>query len=135
LREAREELIKEHGERFKDFGKAVLGDDLKEAPPSPEVNAAAGIAWQSFEELAPLRSVGFGGGDRLSLTEINEYAKVFLGLTGQEDLIAFARMIFILDDAVISRQREKSAAATVKPPPKKPTRPPRGARRAGARKR
>jgi hypothetical protein len=85
----------------------VLGNDLDSDEP-PEYNPAAGIAWQAFDELSPLRSVGFAGGERLALTEVAEYGRVFLGLDDQEDLTAFARMVFVLDDAFITRVREKS---------------------------
>ena len=85
----------------------MLGDDLETDMP-PDFNPAAGIVWQAFDELSPLRSVGFAGGERLALTEVVEYGRVFLGLDEQEDLTAFARMVFVLDDALIARVREKS---------------------------
>ena len=107
-----------------DFGKRVLGDDLDTDEP-PNYNPAAGIVWQAFDELSPLRSVGFAGGERLALTEVVEYGRVFLGLDDQEDLTAFVRMVFVLDDALISRAREKSEKATS---PKNVTRAPRAPR-------
>lgn len=87
----------------------MLGESLDAIDP-PEVSPAAAIVWQAFDELSPMRSVGFAGGERLRLPDIIEYGRVFLGLTSQDDLIMFSRMIFSLDEAFMSRIHERAEA-------------------------